>query len=104
MRVTSAAASSNSLVASAASRPLCEPLRSEPGITRIFGDGMAEPDDGGQTTEDRLKNPPSSVVRHLSSVVPVDPHARRRDIRPDALGGFRLHAVERARDGGNRRI
>src|SRR5262249_44444879 len=40
MRVTSASASTNSLVASAASRELCEPVRSEPGMTRIFGDGI----------------------------------------------------------------
>jgi hypothetical protein len=37
MRVTSASASANSLVASAASLALCEPVRREPGITRIFG-------------------------------------------------------------------
>src|SRR5436305_693480 len=40
MRVTSAFASTSSLVASAASRTLCEPLRSEPGLTRIFGPGI----------------------------------------------------------------
>src|SRR5262249_49535934 len=44
MRVTSASASINSLVASAASRTLYDFARSEPGMTRIFGTAMA--DDG----------------------------------------------------------
>src|SRR5262245_15546487 len=43
MRVTSASASTSSLVASAASRALWEPERSEPGMTRIFGDGIGFP-------------------------------------------------------------
>src|SRR3978361_1943910 len=42
MRVTSAPASANSCAAAAASLALCEPVRSEPGITRIFSADMIE--------------------------------------------------------------
>src|SRR6266481_2495000 len=48
MRVTSASASINSLVASAANRTLYDFARSEPGMTRIFGTAMAHE----RTTED----------------------------------------------------
>src|SRR5258707_1353843 len=101
MRVTSASASINSLQASAASRALCEPLRSEPGKTRIFGAAIRIPDYEGRATDDRISGLASAVVRPLPSMLAVDPHARRRNVGPDALGRLRLDAVERAR---NRRI
>src|ERR1700692_4982633 len=42
MRLTSAPASANSCAAAAASLALCEPVRSEPGITRIFSADIFE--------------------------------------------------------------
>src|SRR3981189_486003 len=92
MRVTSASAKVNSLAASAASRTLYDRARSEPGITRIFGTGMTT-DDRGQM-EARIGRYPRSVVRSARSIPAVDPDPRRRDVHPDALGGFRPHAVE----------
>src|SRR5215471_5254889 len=84
MRVTSASASDNSLVASAASRTLYDRARSEPGMTRILGTAMT----------DRLSELPRSVVCRSRSISPVYPHARRRDVHPHALGRLRAHALE----------
>src|SRR6516225_5421171 len=98
MRVTSASASINSLVASAASRTLYDLARSEPGMTRIFGTAMA--DDKGPVMDDGfgdiIRTVACAVVR--PSVPAIDPHPRRRNVHPYPLGGFRAHAVEPLRD------
>src|SRR5262245_56065344 len=93
MRVTSASASINSLVASAASRTLYDFARSEPGMTRIFGTAMA---DGGFRRHDTL------MSHRLSSIPPIHPYPRRRNIHPHPLGRFRAHAIEPLRDRRNR--
>src|SRR6516165_11435 len=81
MRVTSASASASSLATKAASRPLCEPARSEPAITRILGPYMPK-----------------------ASGFPVDPYPRRRDVHPDALGRLHREAIETARQRRGHRI
>src|SRR5262252_1581346 len=97
MRVTSASASINSLLASAASRTLYDFARSEPGMTRIFGTGMGS---RGRRTDDRgqIKGLSSSVVCPLASIPAVHPHPRRRNVHPHALGSFRLHPVKTLRE------
>src|SRR5580704_15444578 len=81
MRVTSASASASSLATKAASRPLCEPARSEPAITRIFGPYMWK-----------------------ASVFPVDPYPRRRDVHPDALRRLHREAAQPMRQRRGHRI
>ena len=60
MRVTSAPSCANSTAAAAASRTLSEPVRSEPGITRIFSADMiqsreAQPPRGPPARVQRLR-------------------------------------------------
>src|SRR6202046_5496638 len=81
MRVTSASASVSSLATKAASRPLCEPARSEPAITRILGPTMP-----------------------TASNLPVDPYPRRRDVHPDSFGFFHREAAEPPRQRRRHRI
>src|SRR5258708_25581494 len=74
MRVTSASANASSLVASAASFTLKEPVRSEPGIIRILGEDMANQTAANQT----------AVTDH--AVLPLVPaHPRLRGDRPRDL-------------------
>src|ERR1700688_3676400 len=101
MRVTSASATTNSLAASAARRTLCEPLRSEPGMTRIFGPDIRrlfrpEPARGHAYHSTAREGSRRAAGRR--SVLAIDPDARRRDVHPDAFGGFRADAVERLGD------
>src|SRR5258708_4362774 len=108
MRVTSASASTSSLQASAASRTLWDPLRSEPGITRIFGSGIRRlfgrktgtgffgrlPDRNAYHGRGRTGSSPSPQRAQPSgSVLAIDPDPRGRDIHPNALGRFRADAV-----------
>src|SRR5215472_3567440 len=97
MRVTSASSSANSLAASAASRALCEPVRSEPGMTRILAvDIKGEmPDVGDQISEGEHPSP-SSDLCHPSSDIrsPVHPDPCRRNIHPDPLRSFYRKAAE----------
>src|SRR5512135_2838896 len=80
MRVTSASASASSLATSAASQALCEPVRSEPGMTRIFGAAMF-----GTFSQPAAAGP---------SGLAVYPDARRRNIHPDPFGRFGREAAE----------
>src|SRR4051812_18605861 len=100
MRVTSAPASSNSLVASAASRALCDPVRIEPAKTRTLGSIGGSGGDGRLSHDAhtvvmaglvpaisihwhglaaRIEKPgtrPGMTRRVWNSVLAIDPHAR----------------------------
>src|SRR5262249_57631919 len=93
MRGTSASASANSLVTSAASRALCDFACSEPGMTRIFGVAMSN-DGQRERTDFARHHTRRSVGCRPSSVAPIDPHPRGRNVHPYPLGGFRAHAIE----------
>src|ERR1700722_2370572 len=94
MRVTSAPASASSAAMVAASFALSEPVRSEPGITRIFSADM---------TLIVQVNPPA-FKRQAVSALAIHPDAGRRKIHPDPFGGFGGHARQRFRDRRRHRI
>src|SRR6478735_4473493 len=115
--VTSASASVRSLVASAARRALCDPVRIEPAKTRIFGMDI------GGSGMPQLKHFRAKLVLHLirdghrpaeemrapragypPSALAVDPDLRRRQIQPDAFGRLRAHARKLARNRRDDRI
>src|SRR5665213_2383745 len=106
MRVTSAPACASSAAMVAASFALSEPVRSEPGITRIFSADMIEIASG----QDRLKaRSPKDLATAptapgKSSALAIHPDTGRRKVHPYPLGGFCGNARQRFRNRRRHRI
>src|ERR1700690_220308 len=95
IRVTSAPACASSSVAAAATLALSEPVRSEPGITRIFSADMICVSFWGAAL---LLFEQDHAQRRAVSVLAIHPDAGRRKVHPDALGGFCGNAGQRFRN------
>src|SRR5436853_3109475 len=67
MRVTSTPASANSYAAAAASLALCEPVRSEPGMTRIFSADMIPIARPTYRATSRAKYAPAQSLRYTQT-------------------------------------
>src|SRR3954447_7405064 len=96
MRVISTPAWANSYAATAASFTLCEPVRSEPGMTRILGADILS-NAFGETSPPRKRKPTELVLA-------IHPDAGRRKVHPDPLRGLCGHAGQRFRDRGHHGI
>src|SRR5438270_5727102 len=93
MRVTSTPARTNSCAAAAASLTLSEPVRIEPGMTRIFTADMIS-----------IALQPPSTTGAGPSAFAIHPDARRRNVHPDPFGRFGGNPRQRLRDRRRHRI
>src|ERR1700759_3237701 len=90
MRVTSASARTTASAAARASFALCEPVRSEPGMMRIFGAAI---DQLAVGTTHR-----ATLAAAGSLAFAIHPHAGGWKVHPDPLGGLGGHAGKRLRN------